>query len=73
MAEDRVKRTLLQTDSGISISEKQKKKMGKGVKILVLKDDIVVKRRKMAEGGERRGRGRRRGESGEGEGWGRLQ
>lgn len=73
MAEDWVNRPPLQTDSGTSISEKQKEKMGKGVKILVLKDDIVVKRRKMGEGGERRGRGRRRGEIGEGEGWGRLQ
>lgn len=58
--------TTWQTDSGISIGEKHKKKIGKeGVKISVSKDGIVVKRRKRRKGGVEGG--------GRGGGWSRIQ
>ena len=61
----------MQTDSGISISEKHKKKMGKGVKISMSKDGIVVKRRKRKKGGVEGGGGGGGGRGGEG--WSRIQ
>lgn len=54
-------RTTLQTDSGISIGEKHKKKMRKEAKISASKDGIVKRRKKRERGG------------GGGEGWSRTQ